>query len=104
MVNLSQTIVNIALTVGLTTGPINVSNVKDNVRTKKILIASVPDFINAKVYDNSISKLMSSDDKKITLLMLLKYLMLTSKEANAMEKEVMDKIKKGLIAKEENYD
>lgn len=47
---------------------------------------------------------MSSDDKKITLLMLLKYLMLTTKEAGVIEKEVMEKIKNGLITKGEEYD
>ena len=75
----------------------------DNIKTKKILISASPDFINASSYDNSIKKLMSLDEKKVTMLMLLKYLLLTAKEAAQLEKEVMEKIKSGLVTQgEEN--
>lgn len=75
----------------------------DNIKTKKILISASPDFINARSYDNSIKKLMSLDEKKVTMLMLLKYLLLTAKEAAQLEKEVMEKIKSGLVTQgEEN--
>jgi hypothetical protein len=69
----------------------------DNTKTRKILISSTPDYINAKSYNNSIKILMSSDERKVTQLMLMKYLILTSKEALALEKEVMDKIKTNLV-------
>lgn len=76
----------------------------DNPKTKKILIASVPDFICAKSYNNSIKELFRTDDKKITALMLAKYLMLTTKEALLMEKDLMDRVRQGLIKQGEYED
>ena len=72
----------------------------DNQKTKRILINSIADFVNAKSYQNSIKRLMSSDDKKITALMIMKYLQITSKEMIFMEKDLMDRIKQALVKNE----
>jgi thioredoxin-related protein len=100
--NLILNAVNITLTVATVLIASKKILSSDSSRTKKILIESTPDFIAAKSYGNSIKKLMSTDDKKVTMLMLLKYLMLTSKEAIQMERDLMEKIKNGLCAKEES--
>jgi len=100
--NLILNAVNITLTVATVLIASKKILSSDSSKTKKILVESTPDFIVARSYNNSIKKLMSSDDKKVTMLMLLKYLMLTSKEAIQMEKDLMEKIKNGLCASGES--
>lgn len=65
----------------------------EDVKTKKFLIENNPDFINAKLYNNSIKNLFKNESKRVTTDMVCKFLMLSKIELIDLEKKVFSKIK-----------